>query len=247
MRGVFVAGSHTDIGKTFVGCALIRAARTCGLSTEALKPIASGFDENNWTDSDSGRLLAALGRPLDREALERMTPWRFEAALAPPMAARLEGRDLPLEPVIDFCRARLAAMTCDLAVVEGAGGLMSPLADHATSLDLTLALDLPVVLVGGGYLGAISHTLTALDVLRTRGRTVAAIVVSQDADPAAPDFAAGVALVAEHGGATPVLAAPRGGPDGWADDLLARLLALAAALPGKSCTAKSARPSNPRH
>ena len=80
----FVAGSHTDIGKTHVGCALIRAARARGLSAEALKPVASGFDPADWADSDPGRLLAALGRPLDLAHLEPMTPWRFAAPLAPP-------------------------------------------------------------------------------------------------------------------------------------------------------------------
>ena len=221
MRAVFVAGAHTDVGKTFVACGLIHAARAAGLSVEALKPVASGFDPADWADSDPGRLLQALGRPLSGDALERMTPWRFDAALAPPMAAQLEGRDLPLADIVELCRARLAESRADLFVVEGVGGLMSPLADDATGLDLMTALALPAVLVGGSYLGAISHTLTALEVLRARGRTPAAIVLSQDAAPDAPDFAATVALTAAHAGATPVLAAPRNAPADWAGDLLA--------------------------
>ncbi|MDB5463763.1 MAG: bioD [Phenylobacterium sp.] len=220
---VFVAGSHTDVGKTFVACALIRAARTAGLGVEALKPIASGFDPADWADSDPGRLLDALGRPRSEDDLHRMTPRRFGAPLAPPMAARLEGRTLPLAPVVELCVARLAASRADLFVLEGVGGLMSPLADGATGLDLMTALDLPVLLVGGGYLGAISHTLTALEVLRARRQTVAAVVVSQDAQPDAPDFAETAALVAAHAGATPVLSAPRSGPAAWAADALALL------------------------
>jgi dethiobiotin synthetase len=220
---VFVAGSHTDVGKTFVACALIRAARAAGLSVEALKPIASGFDPANWADSDPGRLLDALDRPRNDDELDRMTPWRFAAPLAPPMAARLEGRALPLQPIVELCAARLAASRADLFVLEGVGGLMSPLADGATGLDLMTALDLPVLLVGGAYLGAISHTLTALEVLRARGQTVAAVVVSQDAHPDAPDFAQTAALIEAHAGDTLVLGAPRSGPADWASQVLAHL------------------------
>jgi dethiobiotin synthetase len=222
---VFVAGSHTDVGKTFVACGLIRAARAAGLRVEALKPVASGFDPAHGADSDPGRLLEALDRPRNEDELHRMTPWRFAAPLAPPMAARLEDQALPLRPIVELCAARLAASQADLFVLEGVGGLMSPLADGATGLDLMTALDLPVLLVGGGYLGAISHTLTALEVLRARGQTVAAVVVSQDAQPDAPDFAETVALIDAHTGGTPVLGAPRSASGDWAIRALARLSA----------------------
>jgi dethiobiotin synthetase len=223
MKAVFVAGAHTDVGKTFVACGLVRAARAAGLGVEALKPVASGFDPADWAQSDPGRLLQALGRPLSEDELERMTPWRFAAPLAPPMAAGLEGRDLPLAAIVDLCRTRLAETRADLFVIEGVGGLMSPLADDATGLGLMTALELPVVLVGGSYLGAISHSLTALEVLRARGQAVAAMVVSENAAPDAPDFAATVALTRGHAGPTPVLAAPRAGATDWAAEVLALL------------------------
>jgi dethiobiotin synthetase len=221
-RAVFIAGAHTDVGKTHVACALIRAARRAGRSIDALKPVASGFDPAAWADSDPGRLLAALGLPLTPAQLDRITPWRFTAPLAPPMAAVLEGRKLPLQPLIDVCAARIAEAP-DLLVIEGVGGLMSPLADDATGLDLMMALQLPVLLVGGGYLGAMSHTLTALEVLRGRGQGVVAVILSQDADPDAPDFAATVAMAAAHAAGTPVLPAPRAASDEWADRALALL------------------------
>jgi dethiobiotin synthetase len=222
-RRVFVAGAHTDVGKTFVACGLIRAARAARLSVEALKPVASGFDPADWAESDPGRLLQALGRPRTADELDRMTPWRFAAPLAPPMAARLEGRKLPLAAITDLCAQRLAETSAGLFVVEGVGGLMSPLADDATGLDLMTALRLPAVLVGGSYLGAISHTLTALEVLRGRGQAMAAVVISQDASPEAPDFAATVAMTASHAGGVPVLSAARIGGEDWAAAVLARL------------------------
>lgn len=188
MTAVFIAGAHTDVGKTFVACGLIRAARADGLTVEALKPIASGFDMADWGQSDPGRLLEALGRPLTDAALEAMTPWRFAAPLAPPMAARLEQRALPLSAIIDFCAARVAQSRADLLVVEGVGGLMSPIADGATGLELMTALHLPVVLVGGSYLGSISHNLTALETARSRGLSVTGLVISQSRAPDAPAF-----------------------------------------------------------
>jgi dethiobiotin synthetase len=223
MTRLFVAGAHTEIGKTHVACALIRAARARGLTTDAFKPVVSGIEPDALADSDPGRLLAALGRPLSAESLDAISPWRFSAPLAPPMAAALEGRPLPLAPLAEACRAWLAASTADLALVEGVGGLMSPIADHATCLDLVLALDAPALLVGGAYLGAISHTLTALEVLKSRGRAPLALVVSEDAGPDAPDFAQTVALVREHAGGAPVFAAGRHADDGWAIEVVSIL------------------------
>lgn len=219
MRALFIAGAHTDVGKTWAACALLKAARAKGLSVEALKPVVSGFGPSAAADSDPGRLLSALGRDLSARALEGMSPLRFAAALSPPMAARLEGVSLTLADLLAVCRPVLAAQTADLLLVEGAGGVMSPMAEDAMGLDLQLALGLPTVLVGGSYLGGVSHTLTALEVLRSRGLAVLGVVVSQSADPDAPDFAQTVAAVAQFAGSIPVLAAPRD-DETWASALV---------------------------
>jgi dethiobiotin synthetase len=208
MKRVFVAGAHTDVGKTFVACAMIGAAREAGLSVEALKPVASGFDPDDWADSDPGRLLRALGHALTDDALDGMTPWRFTAPLAPPMAARREQRDLRLPAIVEFCASRAAQSRADLFVVEGVGGLMSPIAEAATGLELMTALDFPVVLVGGSYLGSISHTLTALETARGHGLTVAGLVVSQSRDPDAPGFLETLGEVESLAKETIVLGAP---------------------------------------
>lgn len=221
---LFVAGSHTEIGKTHVACGLIRAARARGLAVEALKPVVSDIDPADWRRSDPGRLLTALGRDLPPATLDAISPWRFRAPLAPPMAAELEGARLPLAPIVDFCRDRIAASKADLMIVEGVGGLMSPIADDGTSLELMEALACPCVLVGGAYLGAVSHTLTALEVLRTRGLRPGAVLISQDAGPDAPDFAGTLGLVARHAGPVPVIAVPRSDEETWADRALGAFL-----------------------
>ncbi len=214
-RALFVAGAHTDVGKTFCACALIRAAHAQGLSVEALKPVVSGFDPDHWADSDPGRLLAALDRPLTAQTLDAISPLRFRAPLSPPMAARLEGVDLRLAALETFCRQGLAGADADLVLVEGAGGVMSPMAEDATCLDLMMALRLPALVVGGSYLGAISHTLTAIETLRSRGLPILAAVISESGDRDAPDFRDTVASVAAFAGDLPVLAAPRGGIQSW--------------------------------
>jgi dethiobiotin synthetase len=215
MRALFVAGSHTDVGKTYAACALIRAARARGLAVDALKPVVSGFDGQEWEDSDPGRLLAALGRPLTPEALEAISPLRFRAALSPPMAARLEGVRLNLAQMAEFCRMGLSASTADLMLVEGVGGVMSPIAEDATGLDLMIALGLPTVLVGGSYLGAISHTLTAIETLRSRNLPILAVVVSESGEADAPDFRETVASVAAFAGDLAVVGAARGEAQSW--------------------------------
>ena len=219
-RSFFVAGSHTDIGKTFVACALLRGAIARGLRAEAFKPVVSGFDPRDWSDSDPGRLLAALGRPLSADTLAAMSPLRYRAPLAPPIAARREGDVLMLSKLVASCRSVQASWATDLGLIEGAGGVMSPIAEDATNLDLMAALGMPVLLVGGSYLGSISHTLTALECVRARGLDVAAVVVSESAVSDSPDLIDTVEAVELFGRGARVLAAPRGDEAGWVEGLL---------------------------
>jgi len=225
---LFVAGAHTDIGKTHVACALIRAARAQGVSCDAFKPVLSGFDPADWAASDAGRLLAALDRPPGD--LDAISPLRFAAPLAPPMAARREGRRLEIAEILDRCRAWLAANPAELRLLEGAGGLMSPIAEDGMALDLPAQLALPSILVGGGYLGAVSHTLTALEAMRARGLPVLAVVASEDAGAGAPAFAETLGMLRTFAGDVPVIAAERT-HERWAGELLDLLLT---APPGES-------------
>lgn len=217
MKGLFVAGTGTDLGKTHIACALLRAARARGLAVDAFKPVVSGFDPQAPEASDPARLAAAMGRP---DAWAEVSPRRYLAPLAPNLAARLEGDTLVMADLIAGCRTWLETRDTDLALVEGAGGVMSPMTDDATNLDLMTALALPVLLVAGSYLGTASHLLTALEVVRARGLTVAAIVVSESLD--APDLAQTVAMLRTFETRTPIVVAPRD-PD-WDAAELADLL-----------------------
>lgn len=178
MAAYFVTSTGTDIGKTFVAAAIIRYMRESNQPVSALKPIVSGYDASVAETSDPAVLLAALGRPISAEEVERIAPWRFRAPLAPDLAAAREGRSVDFDSVVEFSRAAVMSAKGPL-FIEGVGGIMVPLDGRRTVLDWMAALDIPLLLIVGGYLGTISHTLTALDVLAQRKLTIAAIVVSE--------------------------------------------------------------------
>jgi dethiobiotin synthetase len=175
---VFVTGTGTGVGKTFVTAGLIGHLRKSGRSVEALKPIVSGFDPDRVSETDTGVLLAALGRPAAPTEIDRVSPWRFRAPVSPDLAAALEGRTVDYSAVIEYCR-RPALAAFDIVLIEGVGGVMVPLDDRHTVLDLLTVLRIPTILVTGNYLGTISHTLTALHVLAQRKVDVSAVVISE--------------------------------------------------------------------
>jgi dethiobiotin synthetase len=219
MPALFVTGTGTDIGKTYVSCALIRAMKAKGVIVDAFKPVVSGFDPKDAAGSDPARLAAALGDP---GAVFRIAPRRYRAPLSPNIAARLEGQILVLDDMVIDAVARAAELRDGLLLVEGAGGVMSPLTDHETNLDMIAALGAPVLLVAGSSLGTISHVLTALVALRAARARVAAVVISESLD--APDLTQTAQALTPFLAGAPLFLAPRS--ESWdagalADHLLA--------------------------
>jgi dethiobiotin synthetase len=182
MSVIFVTGAGTDIGKTYVSASLLRALRDADQPVLAIKPVVSGVgpvDEADFEQSDTARLLRAAGVALTAHAIEACSPWRFAAPLSPDMAAAQEGRTVALADVVAWSRRRIAEAGPDaLVLIEGVGGVMSPVTPNATGLDWLRALGCPALLVTGAYLGAISHTLTALSALQTGGVDVTAVIVN---------------------------------------------------------------------
>jgi dethiobiotin synthetase len=206
MSAVFVTGTGTEVGKTFVTAALIHALRRRGRSVDALKPVASGFDPAQLGASDTGLLLAALHRPPTEQAIARTSPWRFAAPLSPDMAALREGRRIDFDALLADTR-RAVDQTPDVLLIEGIGGLMVPLDERHTVLDWMSGVDARVLLVGGSYLGGISHALTALEILRARRLDTAAMIVSETAGGV--DLDETVATIARFAGAVPIIGLPR--------------------------------------
>ena len=178
MTAIFITATGSDVGKTQVVASLIRQFRQMGRSVEAVKPIVSGYDPAQAAASDTGILISALALPFTPESIDRISPWRFRTALPPDLAARQEERTIDIDALVAFCQNAVSERR-DILLIEGVGGIMTPLDGHRTTLDVMMALQLPLILVTGTYRGAISHTLTALDSLFRRDMNVLATIVSE--------------------------------------------------------------------
>jgi len=206
MRAFFMTATGTDIGKTYLGCGLIRAWRARGLKVGAFKPVLSGFDPAKAGESDAGQLLAALDQAVSEQSLNAISPWRYAAPLSPDAAAAKEGKRVDYNAVLTASRAFLQGAH-DIALIEGAGGVMAPLSDDRTMLDWIADLGLPAILVTGSYLGTLSHTLTALEVLQARRVPVALVVMNETAGSTVP-LADNAAALTQRVPATPVRMLP---------------------------------------
>ena len=169
----FVAGTDTEIGKTFVACALLHALRDQGLTAIGMKPVAAGTDENGRND-DVEALIAASGVEAPRELVN---PYLYAPAIAPHIAALEAGRPIDLERIAQsFAALRPLA---DAIVVEGVGGFCVPLGPQVDAADLAQRLALPVILVVGMRLGCISHALLSAQAIAARGLTLAGWVANR--------------------------------------------------------------------
>ena len=177
-RAYFIAATGTDLGKTLFAECLLRQARQAGATVEVCKPVASGMDLEGLSASDSSRLLEAAGLPVSAANLDNITPWRYAAPHSPEIAARLEGRLANFAHVLSHCQAMMEKKA-DLTLIEGAGGVLSPLCEGKLNLDLAVRLRLPVILVASCALGTISQTLTALESMQKRNIFCAALVLNQ--------------------------------------------------------------------
>jgi dethiobiotin synthetase len=222
MTAIFITGTGTDVGKTFVTVGLIRHLRAAGRVADAIKPIVSGFDAADPASSDPAILLEALGRPA--ADIDRICRWRFAAPLAPAMAARKEGHPVEFNALIDFSRRAVVGHR-DMMFIEGVGGIMVPLDETHTVIDWMTAMRLPLLLVAGSYVGTISHTLTALQVLARRNMEVAAVVVSESADSPAP-LEETVATIARFADSIEVIGIPRLPRDASPHPAFGRIVAL---------------------
>ena len=209
MSAIFITGAGTDVGKTFVACGLVAEFRHRGRAVAAFKPLASGFDPAQPQASDPGALLNALGEPVSPANLDRIAPFRYRAALAPDMAAAAEGKSVDFGAVVAFSRQAMEA--ADMVIIEGVGGVMSPIAERHTVIDWIAALGVPALLVSGTYLGAQTHALTALAALQRRSIAVHAVVASETTGSTV-SLSENMRSLARFTAPVPVVAIPRLAP-----------------------------------
>ena len=179
MRGLFVTGTDTGVGKTVVAAALAATLRARGGRVAAFKPALTGLDEPAdlvWP-RDHELLGAVTGQPVGDVA-----PHRFGPAVSPHLAAEMAGERLDPDALVAFALG--AAEGSDVMIGEGVGGLLVPLIEGYSVRDLALALALPLVIAARPGLGTINHTLLTVEAARSAGLDVAGIVLTPW--PAAP-------------------------------------------------------------
>jgi dethiobiotin synthetase len=180
-RGLFVTGTCTEVGKTYVAASIARRLRERGIRVGVYKPAASGCprEGDRLVAEDARALWQAAGCPA---TLELVCPQCFAAPLAPHLAARQEGRRVDPE-LLRTGLVRWSAQ-CELVIVEGAGGLLSPISDEDYVADLAAEWGFPLVVVAANRLGVINQTLQTLVTAGDPRRPLAvAGVVLNDVQP----------------------------------------------------------------
>ena len=173
MRGVFVTGTDTDVGKTYVATLLAAQWVKNGTKIIPKKPVESGCQNKD------GELIPADASALKRAAaynggLSDVCAYRFEAALSPVRAAHLENQTITIEQLDQACKYA----GDDFVLVEGAGGFYSPLASDGLNADLAESLQLPVLLVANDKLGCINQILLTTEAIANRGLKLAAVILN---------------------------------------------------------------------
>ncbi len=173
MRGCFLTGTDTGVGKSVLTAAIVAALRAGGTQVVVLKPVLTGLKEPadpEWPHDH--QLLATIAgcRP-EQVALET-----FDPPVSPHLAAELAGRELALDELVRGIEA--AARPPAVQVIEGVGGLLVPLGPDTSVRDLARRVGLPLVVAARPGLGTINHTLLTLEAARSGGLEVAGVVLT---------------------------------------------------------------------
>ena len=178
MKGFFITATGTDVGKTVVTAALTCALRQQGFSVGVAKPAASGAvrqADGSLRSEDASLLMAAAG--LDESWRDTVNPYCLKAALAPATAAELE--KVAIDPAILLDRIGKLSAAHDLVLVEGAGGLTTPLHEDYLICDLAKALQLPLLIVAQATLGSVNTALLTAAYAKSQGLHTAALLLNR--------------------------------------------------------------------
>ncbi|HEY1237222.1 MAG TPA: dethiobiotin synthase [Solirubrobacterales bacterium] len=204
MRGVFVTGTGTEIGKTVVAAAIARTARVAGARVAVFKPAVSGLDDyslrpETWEAAaelpDHVLLRLASG---SAQGDDEIAPYRYAPPVSPHLAAELAGE--PIDPGLLRGAALAATEGCDLLVCEGVGGFLVPLTADYLVRDLARDLGMPVVIVASPGLGTINHTLLTIEAVRAAHLEVEEVVLNPWPDQPSAMEVSNLETIARLGG-----------------------------------------------
>jgi dethiobiotin synthetase len=196
LRGIFIAGTDTGVGKTHVACALLRHARNLGHRPVPFKPAETGADP---TPDDADRLFEAAGPSVPRGEI-CLYPLPLPAA--PQAAAEAASVTISADRIL--AHAHRLATAGDSLVVEAAGGLLVPYHPTLTGADLARLLGLPVLLVARTSLGTVNHTALTVNEIRRRGLDLLGIILCQTTPAAMPHEHSNIPLIRQLTGIAPL-------------------------------------------
>jgi dethiobiotin synthetase len=176
VRGLFVTGTGTGVGKTVLSAALLATIAAAGEQVSAHKPVVTGVDDSPGEWPPDHELLARIAGMTPEE----VAPLRYGPAVSPHLAAELAGERVDPERIAATAEAALRSAEAPGAVliVEGVGGLLVPLTEGFTVRDLAVRLGLPLLIAASPGLGTINHTLLTLEAARAAGLEVRAVVLT---------------------------------------------------------------------
>jgi dethiobiotin synthetase len=211
MRGVFVTGTDTEVGKTVVAAAIVAAAVARGMSIAAYKPVVTGLEEPAGEWPRDHELLASVANA--GQTPEDVGPYRFGPPVSPHLAAELAGETIDPERLVGAAQAQ--AERADALVVEGVGGLLVPLAREYLVRDLAGELSLPVVIAARPGLGTINHSLLTIEAARAVALRIQAVVLTPWPDEPS-DLERSNRETIERFGEVPVIGLPHTDPSSLA-------------------------------
>ncbi|MCP4674940.1 MAG: dethiobiotin synthase [Deltaproteobacteria bacterium] len=212
--GIFITGTNTEVGKTVVARALVRAFVRQGLEVAAVKPVESGAEriDDRLVPADATDLLRASGRGVD---VSDVCAYCFADPVSPHLAARRASKTIEAGPILALLERH--GRDADLIVAEGAGGLLVPLSDTLLYADLIARTGFGLVIVSPDVLGTINATLLTIEAARARGIPIKGVILNRTS----PDSLGNAEAIALHGD-VPILGSFPEAP-GADDDTLARL------------------------
>ncbi|MEE8329895.1 MAG: dethiobiotin synthase [Thermodesulfovibrionia bacterium] len=174
-RGIFITGTDTGVGKTFVATGLLKAFKETGFNVCPMKPVETGCraKKGKLVPVDAVRLIRASGT---EEPLDIINPYKFRLPLAPAVAAVTEKVSIKKKKILSACNHLLKKY--DITIVEGAGGIMVPVYKKYLFLDLIKDMDIPILIVSRPGLGTINHTLLTIETAGSRGIDILGVIIN---------------------------------------------------------------------
>ena len=207
MRGVFVTGTDTEVGKSVLAASICAALAARGERVAAFKPVVTGLDEEPGELGRDHELLASAAN--SGQTPDEVAPYRFGPPVSPHLAAELAGVTIEPAELVAAARAH------ELVVCEGVGGLLVPITPGSLGRDLAVDLALPVVIAARPGLGTINHSLLTVEAARATGLRVAGVVMTPWPEEPTPMERSNRATV-EQLGRVAVSGLPRTTPDALA-------------------------------